>query len=52
MLGLGTIARKIFGTPNDRMVKSVRPTVDRINALEAEFSSLTDAQIMEKTAAF
>ena len=52
MLGLGTIARKIFGTPNDRMVKSVRPTVDRINALEAEFSSLTDAQIMENTAAF
>ena len=52
MLGLGTIARKIFGTPNDRMVKSVRPTVDKINALEAEFSALTDAQIVEKTAAF
>ena len=52
MLGLGTIARKIFGTPNDRMVKSVRPTVDKINALEAEFSALTDAQIIEKTAAF
>ena len=52
MLGLGTIARKIFGTPNDRMVKSVRPMVARINALEAEFSALTDAQILEKTAVF
>ena len=45
MLGLGTIARKIFGTPNDRMVKTVRPLVAKINALEAEFSALTDAQI-------
>ncbi len=52
MLGLGTIARKMFGTPNDRMVKSVRPTVAKINALEAEFSALTDAQIIEKTAQF
>ena len=52
MLGLGTIARKIFGTPNDRMVKSVRPLVAKINALEAEFSALTDAQIKEKTAEF
>ena len=52
MLGLGTIARKMFGTPNDRMVKSVRPTVAKINALEAEFSALTDAQIIEKTTEF
>ena len=52
MLGLGTIARKIFGTPNDRMVKSVRPMVAKINALEPEFSALTDAQIKEKTAEF
>jgi len=33
MLGLGSIARKVFGTPNDRKVKSVRPVVAEINAL-------------------
>jgi preprotein translocase subunit SecA len=36
MLGLGTLARKVFGTPNDRKVKSVRPLVAKINALEPE----------------
>lgn len=49
MLGLGTIARKVFGTPNDRKVKSIRPLVAQINALEPEFEKLTDAQIKEKT---
>ena len=52
MLGLGTIARKVFGTPNDRKVKATRPIVAKINALEPEFAALTDAQIKEKTAEF
>ncbi len=52
MLGLGTLARKVFGTPNDRMVKSVRPIVAKINALEPEFAALTDEQIIAKTAEF
>ena len=52
MLGLGTIARKIFGTPNDRMVKSVRPLVAKINALETEFAALSDDGIKAKTAEF
>jgi preprotein translocase subunit SecA len=52
MLGLGTVARKIFGTPNDRMVKSVRPLVAKINALEPEFAALSDEGLIEKTAAF
>ncbi len=49
MLGLGTITRKIFGTPNDRMVKSVRPLVAKINALEPEFTGLSDDGIIAKT---
>ncbi len=49
MLGLGTIAKKVFGTPNDRKVKAVRPLVDKINALEAEFAALTDDQIKART---
>jgi preprotein translocase subunit SecA len=49
MLGLGTIARKVFGTPNDRKVKSVRPLVAQINALEPEFQALSDDGIKAKT---
>ncbi|UWQ99586.1 preprotein translocase subunit SecA [Rhodobacteraceae bacterium S2214] len=49
MLGLGTVAKKVFGTANDRKVKSVRPLVAKINALEPEFEKLTDEQIKEKT---
>mgnify|MGYP002652775434 CR=1 FL=1 len=32
MLGIGNLAKKVFGTPNDRKVKSVRPLVAQINA--------------------
>ena len=52
MLGLGILARKVFGTPNDRKVKSVRPLVAKINALEPEFQALSDEGLKEKTAAF
>ena len=51
MLGLGSLARKVFGTPNDRKVKSVRSLVAKINALEPEFAALSDDGLKEKTAA-
>ncbi len=50
MLGLGTIAKKVFGTTNDRKIKSVRPTVESINALEPEFEKLSDQGLIDKTA--
>ncbi|MGR3822066.1 MAG: preprotein translocase subunit SecA [Salipiger marinus] len=50
MLGIGKLARKMFGTPNDRQIKSTRPTVERINALEPEFEKLEDAGLAAKTA--
>ncbi|RMD95519.1 MAG: preprotein translocase subunit SecA, partial [Alphaproteobacteria bacterium] len=50
MLGLGTIARKVFGTPNDRKIKATRPLVEKINALEPEFEKLSDDAIIAKTA--
>jgi preprotein translocase subunit SecA len=50
MLGLGSIAKKVFGSSNDRKVKGVRGIVDRINAMEPEFEKLTDEGIIEKTA--
>jgi preprotein translocase subunit SecA len=52
MLGFGTIAKKVFGSANDRKVKSVRSLVERINALEPEFTALSDAGIIEKTESF
>ncbi|WP_299630517.1 preprotein translocase subunit SecA [uncultured Roseobacter sp.] len=52
MLGIGTIAKKVFGTPNDRKVKATRPLIEKINALEPEFEKLSDDGIKEKTEAF
>jgi preprotein translocase subunit SecA len=50
MLGLGSIAKKVFGSSNDRKVKGVRGIVDRINAMEPEFEKLTDEGIIEAKA--
>jgi preprotein translocase subunit SecA len=49
MLGIGTLAKKVFGTPNDRKIKATRPLVDQINALEDEFRALTDDGLKERT---
>jgi preprotein translocase subunit SecA len=51
MLGLGTLAKKVFGSPNDRKIKATRPIIDRINALEPEFKALSDEGIIERTRA-
>ncbi len=50
MLGIGTIAKKVFGTPNDRKIKATRPLVAQINALEPEFEKLSDDEIKVRTA--
>ena len=52
MLGIGSLARKVFGTPNDRKVKSARPVVAQIGALEPQFAALSDDEIKAKTAEF
>ncbi|MCI2394639.1 preprotein translocase subunit SecA [Aliiroseovarius sediminis] len=49
---LGKIARKVFGTPNDRMIKTTRPIVEKINALEDEYAALSDDGIIAKTEEF
>ncbi len=49
MLGIGNLAKSIFGTPNDRKVKSVRPLVARINALEPQFQAMSDEDLVAKT---
>ncbi len=52
MLGIGTIAKKLFGTPNDRIIKATRPTIEKINALEPDFVQLSDDEIKGKTKEF
>ena len=52
MLGLRSIAAKLFGTTNDRKVTKYKPRVAEINALEAEMSGLTDEQLQARTAMF
>lgn len=47
----GVILRKIFGSANDRYVKSLQKTVSKINALEAEISALSDEELKNKTPA-
>ncbi|WP_269931153.1 preprotein translocase subunit SecA [Aminobacter sp. HY435] len=52
MVSLGGLARKIFGSSNDRRVKSTRPRVEAINALENELQALTDEQLRARTEQF
>ncbi len=47
-----TVAKKIFGSRNDRVVKKLAKAVQRINALEEEFQSLTESDFPRKTADF
>ncbi len=41
MVSLGGLARKIFGSSNDRRVRGYRPRVDAINALEPQMKALS-----------
>ena len=43
---------KIFGSRNDRLLKTYRTRVQRINGLEAELERLSDADLQAKTQAF
>ena len=44
--------RKIFGTENDRFLKSIRPTIAQINSFEDSLKKLSDADLTAKTADF
>ncbi|HEY7764189.1 MAG TPA: preprotein translocase subunit SecA, partial [Aestuariivirgaceae bacterium] len=52
MLGLGSIAAKIFGSSNDRKIKQYMSSVPAINALEAETEKLSDAELKARTKEF
>ncbi len=52
MLSLGTIASKIFGSSNERLVRKFRPKVEAINALEGELEALSDDELRSRTEMF
>ena len=46
------ILTKIFGSRNDRLLKTYRKTIDRINALETDYEKLDNDQLRAKTQEF
>ncbi len=47
---IGAIAKRLFGSRNDRFIKSLYPTVSAINAKEAEVQDLEDSALRDRTA--
>jgi preprotein translocase subunit SecA len=49
---IGALARKFFGSANDRRIKGYQSRVDAINALEPEIAALSDEALKARTAEF
>jgi preprotein translocase subunit SecA len=49
---IGAVARKLFGSSNDRRIRTYRPRVDEINALEPEVEKLSDEALRARTDEF
>jgi preprotein translocase subunit SecA len=52
MVSFGALARKVFGSSNDRRLKAMRPRIEAINALENEMEALSDADLAARTVKF
>ena len=46
------ILTKLFGSRNDRLLKTYRKTISQINALETQYETLSDDELRAKTEAF
>src|SRR6202048_416516 len=49
---IGAVARKLFGSANERRIRKYRPRGDEINALEREIEALSDEALRARTAEF
>ena len=49
---LGGLAKSIFGSANDRYVKTMQKVVDAVNAFESEIEPLSDEELKAKTDTF
>ncbi len=47
-----SIARRVFGSTNDRLIRSLQPKVAEINKLEPELEKLSDAELAARTVEF
>ncbi len=47
---IGALARRLFGSANDRYIKGLQPLVDDINAAEPELAALSDEELRARTA--
>ncbi|MDE3059765.1 MAG: hypothetical protein KGJ06_01995, partial [Pseudomonadota bacterium] len=46
---ISSLAKKLFGSANDRFVKTLGAQVQRINALEPQMQRLTDDELRGRT---
>ena len=49
---IGAVARKLFGSANDRRIHSYQPRVHEINALEKDLEALSDDALKARTDEF
>ena len=46
---LSALAKTLFGSENDRVLKRMQASVDAINALEPELEKLSDEELVART---
>ena len=46
------LLKKLFGTSSEKELRAIKPIVDKIEALDVEYSKLTDEQLKAKTPEF
>ena len=49
---IGVLARRLFGSANDRYIKGLQSIVDDVNGMEAETAALSDSDLRARTDAF
>jgi preprotein translocase subunit SecA len=49
---LTNVLKKVFGTNNERIIKSLQPYVSEINALESRYEKLSDQELAHQTVVF
>ena len=49
---IGAIAKRVFGSSNDRLVKKLEKTVQQVNAFEPMIEALSDAELAAQTDKF
>src|SRR5260370_42232183 len=51
-MGIDKVLTKVFGSSNQRYLKTIQPLVEEINALEPSIKKLSDEELRARTAVF